>query len=201
MLSLPHSVPQTLWQATTNSHLCLRLLDTHRRVWVSLLWGHCSFLLGSGACRILFVPPKSLFPQFCVSSGGSVLGLMATSSKRAYAIPRSAAPRAPTPVTGHCWHSNTQKAGLRAQSLWGLLVCARFCLSWASLVGMGFDTKRDFAPPPPPFCWGFYFALGCGVSFFGGIQHSSVDGCSAASCNSGVLIGKDEHTSFYSVIL
>ena len=29
-------------------------------------------------------------------------GLMATSSKRAYAIPRSAAPRAPAPVAGHC---------------------------------------------------------------------------------------------------
>ena len=30
--------------------------------------------------------------QSCVSSGGSVVGLMVTSSKRAYAIPRSAAP-------------------------------------------------------------------------------------------------------------
>ena len=29
-------------------------------------------------------------------------GLMAISSKRAYAIPRSAAPRAPVPVAGHC---------------------------------------------------------------------------------------------------
>ena len=28
--------------------------------------------------------------------------LMATSSKRAYATPRSAAPRSPTPVAGHC---------------------------------------------------------------------------------------------------
>ena len=38
--------------------------------------------------------------QFCVSSGGSMVGLMATSSKRACAIPRSAAPRAPGPVAG-----------------------------------------------------------------------------------------------------
>ena len=37
--------------------------------------------------------------------------------------------------------------------------------------------------------------------FFGGIQHSPVDGCSAASCNFGVLTGEDERTSFYSVIL
>ena len=31
--------------------------------------------------------------------------------------------------------------------------------------------------PLLPSCWGFSFALGCGVSFFGGIQHSPVDGC------------------------
>ena len=28
---------------------------------------------------------------------------MATSSKKTFAIPRSAAPRAPAPVVGHCW--------------------------------------------------------------------------------------------------
>ena len=48
---------------------------------------------GSWCTEVLFVPPKSLFPQSCVSSGGSVVGLMVTSSKRAYAIPRSALPR------------------------------------------------------------------------------------------------------------
>ena len=40
--------------------------------------------------------------QSCVSSGSSVVGLMVTSSKRAYATPRSAAPRAPAPAAGHC---------------------------------------------------------------------------------------------------
>ena len=85
------------------SCLCQRLPDTHRQGWVSLLWGHCSFLLGPGAHKILFVPSKSLFPQSCVSSGSSVVGFMATSSKRAYALPRSAAPRAPAPEAGHCW--------------------------------------------------------------------------------------------------
>ena len=40
--------------------------------------------------------------QSCVSSGSSMVGLMATSSKRAYAIPRSAAARAPVPEAGHC---------------------------------------------------------------------------------------------------
>ena len=46
----------------------------------------------------MFVPSKSLFPQTCVSSGGSMMGLMATSSKWAYAIPRSTGPRAPSPA-------------------------------------------------------------------------------------------------------
>ena len=68
--------------------------ETPRHPQASLLWGHCSFLLHPGAQKILFVPSQSLFPQSCVSSGGSILGLMATSSKGAYAIPRSTAPRA-----------------------------------------------------------------------------------------------------------
>ena len=65
-----------------------RLLDTHGIVWVSFYWGHFSFLLGPGAHKVLFVPSKSLFPQSCVSSGGAMVGLMATSSNRAYALPR-----------------------------------------------------------------------------------------------------------------
>ena len=52
---------------------------THRQVWVSLLWGHCSLLLGPGVHKVLFAPSKSLFPQSCVSSDSSVVGLMETS--------------------------------------------------------------------------------------------------------------------------
>ena len=47
--------------------------------------------------------PRSLFPHSCVSSGSSMVGLMATSSKKAYATPRSTTPRAPAPVAGYCW--------------------------------------------------------------------------------------------------
>ena len=53
----------TLQQATTDPHLLQRLLDTHRQVWVGLLWGHCSFLLGPGAHKVLFVPSKVCFPS------------------------------------------------------------------------------------------------------------------------------------------
>ena len=52
--------------------------------------------------RTRFCFPNSLFPQSCVSSGGFMMGLMAPSFKRAYAIPRSTAPRAPAPEAVHC---------------------------------------------------------------------------------------------------
>ena len=52
-----------------------------------------------------------------------------------------------------------------------------------------------------PSGWGFSFALVHGVSFFGGVQHSPVDGCSAMSYYFGVLTGEDEHMSFYPTIL
>ena len=54
--------------------------------------------------------------------------------------------------------------------------------------------------PLIPSSWGFSFALGCGVSLFGGIQHPPVNGCSAVSCSFGVLTGEDECTSFYSAV-
>ena len=56
-------MPLTLWQATVNSHPCQRCMDIHRQFWLSLLCGHCSFLLGPGMHKVLFVPSKCLFPQ------------------------------------------------------------------------------------------------------------------------------------------
>ena len=46
LLQKVHSVPQALQQAPADLCLCQRLLDTPGHVWVSFLWGHCSFLLG-----------------------------------------------------------------------------------------------------------------------------------------------------------
>ena len=109
MPTLLHSSPPTSQQATTDPCLHWRLLDTHGQVWVSLLWGHCSFLMVPGAHKVLFVPSKSLFPHSCVSSGGSMVGLMATSSKTVYAVPRSTAPRDPVPAAVHCWPIPSQE--------------------------------------------------------------------------------------------
>ena len=66
------------------------------------LCGHCSFFLGPGVHKVLLVPTKSLFSQPCEVLGSSVVGLMATFSKMACAIPRSTAPRTPALAAVHC---------------------------------------------------------------------------------------------------
>ena len=65
MQSLLYSVPPTLQQATIDLHLCWRLLDTHGQVWVSLLWGHCPFLLGPGMHRVVCALQESVSPVLC----------------------------------------------------------------------------------------------------------------------------------------
>ena len=68
---LPHAVALSAPNPAAgcrNLRLHWRLPNTHRQVWLSLLWSHCSFLLGPGAHKVLFVPSKSLFPQACGSS-------------------------------------------------------------------------------------------------------------------------------------
>ena len=103
-------------------------------------------------------------------------------------------------------HSNTQS------QIW-------FSLLWKSLthsLGPGvhkvffvpsehlwlvWDLTLNVTVPLLSSCLGFSFTLVCGVSFFGGIQHSPVNDCSATIWDFGVLAGKDEHTSFYSAIL
>ena len=62
-----------------------------------------SLLLSPGSwCTSFCCALQESVPQSCISSGGSLVGLMVTSSKSAYATPRSAAPRAPGPAAGHC---------------------------------------------------------------------------------------------------
>ena len=108
-------------------HRLMPLLETpghSREIYVSLFWGHCSFLLGPGAHKALFVPFKSLFPQSGVSSAGSMVGLMVTSSKRAYPIPRSAARRAlplqQSTADAYLLSRHSQTVLAQSLSLWGL---------------------------------------------------------------------------------
>ena len=62
-------IAPTLQQALS-THASARDSWTLRQVWISLLWGCCSFLLGLGVHKVLLVPSKSLFPQ---SYGSSVI--------------------------------------------------------------------------------------------------------------------------------
>ena len=76
--------------------------ETHRQVWVSLLWGHCSLLPGPGAHK-LFVCAFQESVSLVLCKVWQLYGeVMVTSSKRAYAITRSTAPRASVPAKGHC---------------------------------------------------------------------------------------------------
>ena len=53
---------------------------------------------------------------------------------------------------------------------------------------------------PPTISLQLLLCLWMGVSFSDEFQHSSVDGCSTASCNIAAL-AEDEHTSFYFITL
>ena len=77
--------------------------------------GHSWASLGQSLVGSLLLSPRSWcaqgsvcalqesISQSCVSSGSSMVGLMATSSKRPYIIPKSGAPRAPAPAAVDCW--------------------------------------------------------------------------------------------------
>ena len=167
--ALLHSVPPTLQQATADPRLRQRLQDTPGQVWGSLLWGHSSFLLGPGVQGSVCALPESV-SQSCVSSDGSVVRLMATSSKRACAIPRSAAPRAPARVAGHCWPVPPQEilkhsSGSVSVGSWcpqGLSEPSEHLWQvWGLILNAILPLLLSF--------WGFSFALGRGVSFFDGI--------------------------------
>ena len=135
--------------------------------------GHCSFLLGPGAYKVLFVPSKGLFPQSFLSSFSSMVWLMATSSKNAYAIPRSAAPQSLCPcgrpllTYTSTWDTQTLKGRSGSVSVaspgtqnvffepskhlwqvWGLILSA--------------------ISPLLPFCWGSPLPLDMGYLFLVG---------------------------------
>ena len=137
---------------------------------------------------------------------GSMVGLMETSFKRAYATPKSAAPRALPLQQGTAdlylcrRHSNTQRqAWLSLCGVSGSR-CAQVLSEPSKHLWQVWGLILNVISALLPSCWDF-FALGCVISFLGGTQHSPVDGCSVVSCNFGILAGEDEHTSFYSAIL
>ena len=101
----------------------------------------------------LFVPSKSMFPQSCLSTGGSMVGLKWPPPRRLMLHPGLLHPE-----TLPLWqatddsylfrrHSNTQRQVWL--SLCGVSCCAQGSVwaLWVSLVGMRFDFKCNIAPP------------------------------------------------------
>ena len=126
MHTLLYSVPPTLQLATANPRLCWRLLDTYGQVCISLLWDQRLLSPGSWCTQgSICALQESVSPVLC--KFWQLYGwLVATSSKRAYAIHKSAAGRAPAPVADLYLlrrHQNT----VLSQSLWGpwALVCTK----------------------------------------------------------------------------
>ena len=80
----------------------------HSRVSLSQsVMGSVMLSPGSWCTQVSICILQEAVSQSCVSSGSSIVGLIATSSKRA--IPRSATPRAAAPAAVHCWPVPPQK--------------------------------------------------------------------------------------------
>ena len=151
---LLHSVPTSLPQATA----CTSTRDSWASLGQSLLG---SLLLSPG--------PSCTQGSVCAvqESNSPVLykfWWLWTSSMKAYAIPKSAAPSpslaipkpaaliAPASVAVLCWHMlpQTQKTHKHSSvsvsvGLWDLVHTSFVWAPWVSLAAMGFDSKRDFA--------------------------------------------------------
>ena len=162
---LLHSVPLILKQATFDPCLCWRLLDTHRQVWVSLLWGHCSFILGPGAHSFVCALQESVSPVLC-KFWPLYGGVNGTSSKRAYAIPRSTAPRALAPTAVHYWpippqetlkHSSVSVS--RGSGSW----CTQGMFEPSEGLWRVWGLIVNVILPLLLSCWSFSLALGGGI--------------------------------------
>ena len=125
--SLSAPAPQ---QVTADPRLHQRLLDTHGASLAQSLVGSLLLSPGSWYIQAFVCALQGSVFQSCVSFGDSVVGLVATSSKRAYATPRSPAPRAlslqqATADPNLCRRHSDTVLAQSLSSLW-VLVCAKF---------------------------------------------------------------------------
>ena len=138
-----------------------------------------------------------------------MVGVMVTSFKRTYA--RTVVFDAPDPTGCHCRPTHLPEASGHSQASLAQSLMGSLLLSPGSWCSQGLYEPSEHLwrlwglilnviSPLLLSCWGFSFALGCGISFFGGIQRCPVDG-SVVACNFGVLTGEDECTAFHSAIL
>ena len=167
MYTLLHSVPPTLQQATTDPHLCWRLLDTHDKS-ESVSYGvtaPSSWVLVH--TRFCLCPPRVCFPVLCTfwQLYGGVNG---DPLQEGLCHTQVCCTQSPCPC-GSPLLTCTSTGGTQTQ----------FCLSLGGVSG-SWCTQGLFEPseclwrvwglilnailPLLPSCWGFSFALRCGVS-------------------------------------
>jgi len=94
------------WDLAAGHHRPTPLLETPGPSWASLGQPSVGSLLlspGSWSTQGFVCALQESVSQSRVSSGGCMVLLMVTSSKRVYAVPRSAPPRVPAPVAVHYW--------------------------------------------------------------------------------------------------
>ena len=168
MHTLLHSVPPNLQQATANPCLHWKLLNPHRQVWVSLLWGSLLFSTGSwctqgSVCDLQESDSRVLCKFWWLYGGvnGDLLqdGLCHT---QVYCT------QSPYPCSSILL-TRTSSGDTQTQ----------FCLSLCGISGF-WCTQGVFEPsehlwrvwglilnmilPLLQSCWGFSFTLGCRVS-------------------------------------
>ena len=132
------------------------------------MWGHCSFFLGPGVHKVLFVPSESLFPQFWrlyVGVNDDLLqeGLCHTQVYCTQSLCPCGRPLLTCTSTGDT-QTLKQTSGSVSGSLWSRIHKVLFECSehlwrvWGLILNV-------ILPLLPSF-WGFSFALGHGVLFF-----------------------------------
>ena len=156
-----------LQQAIANPHLCRRLLDTHGQVWVSLLWGHYSFLLGPGTHKLFLCPPRVCFSVLCefwqlyggVNGDLPQEGLCHTQ----VCCTQSPCPSGSPLLTRSSTGDTQTQFWLRLCGVSGSW-CAQGLLEPSGCLWRGWGLILNAVSPLALSCWGFSFALGCGVS-------------------------------------
>ena len=163
---LPHSALPTLQQATADPRLYRRLLDTHRQIRGSLLWGHCSFLLGPGAHKVLLCPPRVYFSVLCKfwQPYGQVNGnlLQKGLCQTQVCCTQSLCPCIRPPLT------STSPGDTQTQFCLGLCGvpgsrCTEGVFELSECLWREWGLILNMISPLLPSFWGFSFALGHGV--------------------------------------
>ena len=191
-------MPPILQEATTNPCLCQRLPDTHRQIQTVSCGVTFPF------SWVLSCPPRAYFPVLCKfwQLHGGVNGdlLQDTFCHTQVCCTQSPFPCGRPLLISTC-AGDTQTLKSRFGSVpVGFPAVQKVLFMPSECLWSVWGLILNAISPLLPSCWSFSFAYGCGVSFFGGIQHSLVDGCSAASCNFGAL-AEDECTSFSAILL